>query len=155
MKLKNPLLVVSDIEKSKAFYRETLGLRVVMDFGENVTLTGGLCLQSRQSWAGFLGVDELSIAFGGRDAEIYFEEDDFDAFLARLAQQPDVDWVHPPLEHDWGQRVARFYDPDKHIVEVGENLQNVCRRFLQSGLTQEQTAQRMGVPLKFVQKSAK
>lgn len=39
MKFKNPLLVVTDMERSKAFYREVLGLRVIMDFGANVTLT--------------------------------------------------------------------------------------------------------------------
>ena len=32
MKLKNPLLVVSDLEASKRFYREVLGLRVILDF---------------------------------------------------------------------------------------------------------------------------
>ena len=31
MKLKNPLLVVSDLEASKRFYREVLGLRVILD----------------------------------------------------------------------------------------------------------------------------
>lgn len=46
MKFKNPLLVVSDMEKSKTFYKEVLGLRVTMDFGANVTLTGGICLQT-------------------------------------------------------------------------------------------------------------
>ena len=49
-----------------------------------------------------------------------------------------------------GQRVVRFYDPDKHIVEVGENMKAVCRRFLDSGMTPEQAAERMGVPMKFV-----
>lgn len=32
MKLKNILIVVNDIEKSKAFYRDLFGLRVVTDF---------------------------------------------------------------------------------------------------------------------------
>ncbi len=53
MKLKNPLLVVSDLEASKRFYREVLGLRVILDFGANVTLTGGLCLQTQESWRDF------------------------------------------------------------------------------------------------------
>jgi len=26
----------------------------------------------------------------------------------------------------WGQRVIRFYDPDMHIVEVGESLESVA-----------------------------
>ena len=27
------------------------------------------------------------------------------------------------------------YDPDKHIIEVGENMKVVCKRFLDSGMT--------------------
>lgn len=38
------------------------------------------------------------------------------------------------LEPLWGQRVVRFYDPDKHIIEVGVNMLMVVRRFLNSSL---------------------
>lgn len=147
MKCKNPMLVVSDMERSVDFYRRVLGLRVVMDFGANKTLTGGLALQTLESWRGFLGTDAVS--FGGRDAEVYFEEEDFNGFLDRLSGLA-VEYVHPVQEHAWGQRVVRLYDPDRHIIEVGESLKAVCRRFLDSGLTPEQTAARMDVPLKFV-----
>ena len=68
MKCKNPMLVVSDMERSVDFYRRVLGLRVVMDFGANKTLTGGLALQTLESWLGFLGTDAVS--FGGREAEV-------------------------------------------------------------------------------------
>ena len=44
----------------------------------------------------------------------------------------------------------RFYDPDMHIIEVGENMKAVCRRFLESGMSAEQVAARMDVPLKYV-----
>lgn len=46
--------------------------------------------------------------------------------------------------------MVRFYDPDMHIIEVGENMKTVCKRFLDSGMTPEQVAKRMDVPLKFV-----
>ena len=46
--------------------------------------------------------------------------------------------------------MVRFYDPDGHIIEVGETMKTVCRRFLDAGMTPEQTAERMDVPLKFV-----
>ena len=61
-----------------------------------------------------------------------------------------VELVHAPLEHRWGQRVVRLYDPDGHIIEVGENMKAVCRRFLDSGMTPEEAARRMDVPVKFV-----
>ena len=71
------------MERSKAFYREVLGLHVVMDFGANVTLTGGLCLQTLDTWADFLGKEAEDIRFGGNDSEVYFEEDDFDGASGR------------------------------------------------------------------------
>ena len=151
MKFKNPLLVVSDMEKSKKFYKDVLGLRVIMDFGANVTLTGGLCLQTKETWMEFIGAKEDEVVFGGKNAEIYFEEDDFDAFAEKLKDLKNINYVHPVIEHRWGQRVVRFYDPDRHIIEVGENLKFVCRRFLDSGMTEEEVAVRMDVPLKFVQ----
>ena len=147
MKFKNPLLVVADIDKSVAFYKKVLGLRVITDFGANKTLTGGLCLQTLETWKEFIGTNEIS--FGGNNAEVYFEEDDFDEFAEKL-KGLDIEYVHPVKEHSWGQRVVRFYDPDRHIVEVGENIKSVCRRFLDSGMTPEQVSERMDVPVKFV-----
>jgi len=141
------LLVVTDMDKTVAFYKNVLGLEVVLDFGANKTLTGGLALQTLETYRAFIGTDDIS--FGGNDFELYFEEDDFDTFAEKL-RACDVQYVHPVKEHPWGQRVVRFYDPDRHIIEVGENMKAVCRRFIDSGMTPEQTAARMDVPVAYV-----
>ena len=72
-----------------------------------------------------------------------------DGFCERL-KSFDVSYVHKLFEHRWGQRVVRFYDPDKHIIEVGETLTRVVLRFIESGLTAEETAVRMDIPVDFV-----
>ena len=148
MKMMNPLLVVKDMDRSVAFYHRVLGLEVVMDFGANKTLTGGLVLQTLDTWRSLIGTD--SVSFGSNSTEVYFEEDEFDRFAAHLAAC-GVDYVHPVKEHAWGQRVVRIYDPDRHVIEIGENIRAVCRRFLDSGMTAEETAARMDVPVAFVQ----
>lgn len=33
MKMKNPMLVVTDMDKSIEFYKKVLGLHMIMDFG--------------------------------------------------------------------------------------------------------------------------
>lgn len=147
MKLKNPLLVVTDMDKTVEFYKKIFGFHVVMDFGANKTLTGGLCLQTVETYKEF--IDQNEVVFGGNNFELYFEEDDFDTFAEKLKKY-DIEYVHPMKEHSWGQRVIRFYDPDKHIIEVGENMKAVCKRFLNSGMTPEQVAKRMDVPMKFI-----
>ena len=147
MKMKNTLLVTADIDRSVEFYKKVLGLHVIMDFGANKTLTGGLVLQTLESWRGFIDTDDVS--FGGNSSVLYFEEDDFAKFADHL-KTCQVEYVHPIKEHAWGQRVVRIYDPDRHIIEIGENIKAVCKRFLDGGLTPEQVAKRMDVPIKFV-----
>lgn len=147
MKMKNPMLIVKDIDKSVDFYKNIFGLHVIVDFGANKTLTGGLALQTLESWKDFIGLDD--ILFGNNSSEIYFEEDNFDKFIDKLKNY-DIKYVHPIKEHSWGQRVVRIYDPDMHIIEIGENIKTVCKRFLNSGMTVEQVVKRMDVPIKFV-----
>ena len=119
MRLKNILFVVSDIEKSKRFYEELFGLRVITDFGENVILTEGLVLQQKDVWQDGI---KKEVSFGGHDAELYFEERDMEGFLAKLANTEfDIEYVgEKTQDHPWGGRVVRIYDPDRHMIEVGE-----------------------------------
>ena len=147
MKYAATLLAVTDMERSKRFYEQALGLRVTADFGANVTLGGVLTLQTADSWQGFIrGRD---IAFRHNAGELYFETDDLDGFLAKL-QPFDVEFVHPPFTHSWGQRVVRFYDPDGHMIEVGEEMGLVVRRFAEQGMSPRQIARRMDVPPDYV-----
>ena len=150
MKFLNPIIVVTNMEKSKQFYHEVLGLEVVVDFGANVILTGGIALQTKDTWLTFIHKQDSEIVFGGNVAELYFEEDDFDGFIQKMNNIGNVNYVHTMVEHSWGQRVVRFYDPDMNIIEVGENMRMVVRRFLNSGLSIEETAIRMEVPVDYV-----
>ena len=47
MRLKNILIVVEDIERSKRFYHDLFGLDMVLDNDGNMILTEGLVLQNR------------------------------------------------------------------------------------------------------------
>lgn len=145
MRLKNILLVVKNIEQSKAFYQNLFGLKVITDFGGNVILTEGLVLQEQEIWETFV---ERSVDFGGNDAELYFEENDMDGFLEKLKSSGWViNYVNEMMEHDWGQRVIRIYDPDKHIIEIGESMEYVVRRFWNQGMSMEQVAEKTQLSL--------
>lgn len=144
------LIAVRNIEKAKQFYQDVLGLEVVADFGANVTLTGGIALQTADTWRGFIHKQDEKIVFENNACELYFEEDDIDNFVAKLNSIKNIEYVHPIFEHSWGQRVVRFYDLDKHIIEVGENMIRVVKRFIDTGLSIEETATRMDVSVDYV-----
>ena len=150
MKYTTTLIVVKDLQRSKQFYKDVLGLDVTADFGANVTLSGGINLQTMDSWKTFIHKQDRELVFKNNVCELYFEEDDIDSFAAKLAIRTDIEYVHPLFEHTWGQKVVRFYDPDKHIIEVGENIASVVKRFIKNGLSIEETAQRMDVPVSYI-----
>jgi hypothetical protein len=78
---------------------------------------------------------------------------DIETVVARLVDA-DVPVVHPLREQPWGQHVIRFYDPDGHVVEIGEPMPAVISRFLGQGLSVEEVARRTSMPLEIVQQMA-
>lgn len=117
MKLKNILIVVNDIERSKQFYHDLFGLEVVLDSAGNMILTEGLVLQDKTIWKQFLGKDVIA---KNHSCELYFEEKDLEKFVQKLERlYPSVEYVNRLMTYSWGQKVVRFYDPDGNLIEVG------------------------------------
>ena len=117
MKLKNVLIVVKDIEKSRKFYHDLFGIDLVLDNDGNMILTEGLVLQDEKIWKSFLDRD---IVPKSNSCELYFEEQDIESFAEKLEKRyPDVEYVNRLMTHSWGQRVIRFYDLDGNLIEVG------------------------------------
>lgn len=117
MKLRNILIVVKDIEKSKQFYHDLFGLDVLLDNDGNMILTEGLVLQDEAIWEKFLDRD---IIHENNATELYFEERNIEEFVENLERlYPDIKYVNRLMTHSWGQKVVRFYDLDGNLIEVG------------------------------------
>ena len=123
MKLKNILIVVKDIEKSRQFYHDLFGIDLVLDNDGNMILTEGLVLQDEKIWKTFLGKDIVSKS---NSCELYFEEQDIDVFIEKLEKMyPNIEYVNRLMTHSWGQRVIRFYDLDGNLIEVGTPMESL------------------------------
>ncbi len=135
------LLSVADINAARKFYEDLFGLEVFQDYGKNIAFTCGLALQQDFDW--LVNLPKEKILKKSNNAEIVFEEQDFDGFLNKLKEYPDMEYLGEVIEHSWGQRVIRFYDLDGHIIEVGEDMKMVIKRFLDSGMTMEEASVKM------------
>ena len=116
MGLKNVLIAVADIEKSKKFYKEIFGLYSIRDFGDNVMLSEGLVLQSKSTWQKVLKSD-ISV---GDSFELFFEEYNLDEFVLSLKEKQGVKLIGDIYENTWGRRCIRLLDPDGYLIEVAE-----------------------------------
>ncbi|MFT3984344.1 MAG: glyoxalase [Lachnospiraceae bacterium] len=143
MKYQGVCIAVKDVGLSRKFYQDLFGLELFQDYGRNVSF-GGLSLQQDFNW--LLDIPSESILKKSHNMELYFEENDFDSFIAQLELRSDITYIGGGVkEAEWGQRSIRFYDLDGHIIEVGENMRMVIKRFLESGLSMKDTSKRMGV----------
>lgn len=151
MKYMSTVLAVRDMEASKAFYQKILGMKITCDLGANVTLDDVIALQTLDTWRQFTEATDITLE--NNAGELYFEEWDMDALMLRLDGER-VRYLHGLREQPWGQRAVRFYDPDGHVIEVGEAMPAVVQRFLKQGLSLKDTAARLGIPLEAVQEMA-
>ena len=150
MEYKGPMVVVKDMEKSKEFYKRVLKLDVIMDLGANVTIEGGFSLQTEESWIQFTGSDISDFSYGGNDVEFYFEQDDFDGFMEHLEKQ-NIEIIDDVAVMPWGQKVIRFYDPDKHIIQVGEDLIVMVKNMKKNGMNIDEITTKTGLEKKMIE----
>ena len=117
MRLRNVLIAVNDMDRAIRFYKEIFGLQVILDQDGNVIMSEGLVLQDAKIWQRFL--DKELIPKNNMTA-LYFEEPDIEGFVKKLEGSDfEIEYVNELMEHPWGQKVVRFYDPDGNLIEVG------------------------------------
>ena len=117
MRLRNVLIAVNDIDRAIKFYNEILGLNVILDQDGNVIMSEGLVLQDAKIWQRFLDKELIP---KNNMTELYFEEPDIEENIKKLEGSDfEIEYVNELMEHSWGQKVVRFYDPDGNLIEVG------------------------------------
>ncbi len=149
MKYICPLIVVKDISRSRIFYEEILGQKVKFDFGQNITFYGDFSLHLASHYKALTGKD---IRSGSNNFELYFEEDDLEKTVSTLKEQ-NVVFVHEIREQPWRQKVVRFYDPDKNIIEIGESMVHLSLRLSKEGMSVEEISCVIQMPVIFVKKA--
>lgn len=139
------VISVSDIKLARKFYEDLFGLEIHQDYGINIAFSCGLSLQQEFDW--LVNIPKDKILKQPNNIELCFEEENFDDFLKKLKEYPNIKYLGDVIEHSWGQRVIRFYDLDGHIIEVGEPMKLVINRFLNSGLSMEEISIKIDVSI--------
>jgi predicted enzyme related to lactoylglutathione lyase len=150
LKFNATLIVVNEMTRSRNFYEQLLGQTVKFDFGPNVQFEHfSIHLKSHfQSLLGDTG--QYPVTQKAHWGELYFESDEIESIQQSL-NEAGVEFIHPICEQPWGQRVMRLYDPDGHIIEIGETMEAVVQRFHEQGLSTELIMERSSMPRDFVE----
>ncbi len=150
------VLFVKDISVSKHFYSNILGEEIKLDFGKNVIYKSGFAIwEIRETHIipSSLGLNNLYDRSINR-FELCFETEDIDSVFDMLKHH-EIRFLHEIIEEIWGQRTIRFFDPDNHLIEIGERLEQFVIRFHKQGLTIDQVSERTFVPIAEVERIVK
>lgn len=149
MRYCNTLIAVKDMPASLQFYKNLFDQEVVVDLGWCKALSCGLTLQ--EHFDEIAGFPAASMKYRSNVMELYFETEDFEAFLTLLDAHPEVERLHEPRVYPWLQQSIHIFDPNGHLIEVSESMYSVACREFEKGATIEETAQRTQHPLPAVQ----
>lgn len=132
MKYMAALVVVKSVDKSRKLFEDVLGLKVMADYGQNITFEGGFALHEEEHFK--MLVDGRQVTKQSNSFELYFEEDDIQGIYDKIVSH-GLELVHELREQPWRQLVFRFYDYDMNIIEIGESLEHVAYRLSTEGLS--------------------
>lgn len=150
VKYHSVVIFVVDIERSKLFYTGLLEFEIEHDFGTNIIFKGGLSIWQISHGHIIAQSENTQKAFGSR-FELCFETEKMDEFIQKMEKvKPKM--LHQIIEEPWGQMTVRFYDPDGHLIEVGESLDSFIYRFYKQGMTIDEVANRTSVSKEYIAK---
>jgi catechol 2,3-dioxygenase-like lactoylglutathione lyase family enzyme len=151
MKFHSPMIIVADIDKSKQFYTDVLHETISLDLGTYVVM-GGFSMMARGTWGEQTNDSLVPKENPAHCFELYFEESNLDDFITELQTKAEVRSFQPLTEAPWGQRTIRFLDPDNHVIEVSEPMEEVVLRLLATGMSEQEVCEKSMMPVEFVKK---
>lgn len=151
LKFVSPLIVVEDMARSRQFYEQLLEQKVKFDFGVDVAFEGDFTIHLKSHFQSLLGdATKYPITSKAHNGELYFDSDDIEAVCQRL-QVAGVEFIEAIQEQPWGQRAIRLYDPDGHILEIGEPMEATVQRFYGQGWSIDRIREKTGMPPEFIE----
>lgn len=146
------LIVVEDVQKSRFLYEKILGQTVKMDFGENITFHGDFAIHQKSHFKSL--INNSPILLKSNNFELYFEDDNLEPIVNKLKDN-GFEFIHDIVEQPWKQKVVRFYDYDKNIIEIGERMEHVAYRLSKQNYSIEKISKITYLPDYVVQEPIK
>lgn len=140
------VIFVKNIEKSKQFYLKLPGFNVAYDFGKSIGFSNKISLWEINPDHPIAKESDLLKSSG---FELCFETDDIINIFAQI-KKLGVKFLHEIREETWSQQTIRFYDPDGHLIEIGEDLPTFINRCYHQGMSVEKIHKKTSVAPKII-----
>ena len=149
----NIALFVKDIKLSKNFYTNVLKQEIDEEMGNGLSFKSGFGL-----WE--LGDDDVILNKIGKENIrkiknpnflLVFNTDNIEEIIDRLKEN-NIELLHDVYEESWGQKTIRFYDPDNHLIEIGETMKSVIKRLHKNGMAPKEISKKTYMDIDTIEK---
>jgi catechol 2,3-dioxygenase-like lactoylglutathione lyase family enzyme len=121
-----PILIVSDLARSRAFYEDVMGFQYVDGDDTSAFFRCGDDVFVLNNYAGAeMMMTPDAVDHESRTAARTINStgvESVDAVYEELASK-GVEFIRPPEDRWWGKRVAFFRDPDGHVWEIHQDAE--------------------------------
>jgi len=118
-------LFVDDISRAKSFYRDVFQLSPVYE-DENAAAfqfeNTVINLLARPAAHELVAPNPVAEAGGGASFQLTIWVEDTNALIDDLESR-GVELLNGPIDRPWGLRTAAFADPDGHVWEIAQGLE--------------------------------
>jgi catechol 2,3-dioxygenase-like lactoylglutathione lyase family enzyme len=150
IKYDSTALFTDDVRKSAEFYKDLIGLEILMDNVVHIAFTGGLNIWDKKSADSLIFGSPQPMPEGCR-MELCFSSEDVEADYKRM-KSAGAEILNTLAEQPWSQLLFRIKDPDGNIVEIAESITDTFIRLKNSGLTLEQISEKTHTSVDDLQK---
>jgi catechol 2,3-dioxygenase-like lactoylglutathione lyase family enzyme len=119
IRFRHSIALVRDIEVSKQFYKDILGLSIVQDFDIFVLFQNDFAIHRADLFYDYINKPYHGEKMGHDNVDFYLTTTDLEHVSDKLKENKIV-FIHDIKQMDWGEKVIRIYDPDGHILEIGD-----------------------------------
>lgn len=118
-------MFISDIARSRAFYETVFGWTRLYQDDHAVGFDCGNAIVNlllEEEAPGLIAPAPVAPQSAGARCQLTIWVEDVDAVASELAAK-GVSLLSGPIDRPWGQRTVTFSDPDGHIWEIAQNIQ--------------------------------
>lgn len=119
IRYRHSIALVRDMEESKHFYRDILGLTIVQDFDTFVLFQEDFAIHRADLFYEYINKPYHGEKMGRDNVDFYFTTTELSKVRDKL-KESQVEFIHDIKQMAWGEKVIRIYDPDGHILEIGD-----------------------------------
>ena len=96
-----------------------MGLKISKEYETIIMFENNFVIHKADVFYEYINKSYHGEKMGHDNVDFYFTTSDLYGFLKKLKAE-HVTFIHEIKQHDWGEKVIRIYDPDGHIVEIGD-----------------------------------